>query len=63
VIQTIKADHDQQLLVDLNEVKVRGTVLSVVVSLRAVGSRPSQWVMVNENKSSVGTFDDVDLAQ
>ena len=44
VIQTIKADHDQQLLVDLNEVKVRGAVLSVVVSLRAVGSKPSQWV-------------------
>jgi curli biogenesis system outer membrane secretion channel CsgG len=62
VIQTIKADHDQQLLVDLNEVKVRGAVLSVVVSLRAVGGKPSQWVLVNENKSSVLNYDDGETA-
>jgi hypothetical protein len=62
VIQTIKADHDQQLLVDLNEVKVRGAVLSVVASLRAVGGKPSQWVLVNENKSSVLNYDDGETA-
>ena len=62
VIQTIRADHDQQLLVDLNEVKVRGAVLSVVVSLRAVGSKPSQWVTVNENKSSVLNYDNGETA-
>jgi curli biogenesis system outer membrane secretion channel CsgG len=62
VIQTIKADHDQQLLVDLNDVKVRGAVLSVVVSLRAVGGKPSQWVLVNENKSGVLNYDDGETA-
>jgi curli biogenesis system outer membrane secretion channel CsgG len=57
VIQTIKADHDKQLLIDLNEVKVRGAVLTVVVTLRAVGSQQSQWVLVNENKSGVLSYD------
>jgi curli biogenesis system outer membrane secretion channel CsgG len=57
VIQTIKADHDKQLLVDLNEVKVRGAVLTVIVSLRAVGNKPSQWVLINENKSGVLSYD------
>jgi hypothetical protein len=57
VIQTIKADHDKQLLIDLNEVKVRGAVLTVVVTLRAVGSKQSQWVLVNENKSGILSYD------
>jgi len=57
VIQTIKTDHDKELLVDLNEVKVRGAVLSVVVTLRAVGSKQSKWVLVNENKSGVLSYD------
>jgi curli biogenesis system outer membrane secretion channel CsgG/azurin len=57
VIQTIKADHDKQLLVDLNEVKVRGAVLSVVVTLRQTGNKPSQWVLINENKSGVLSYD------
>jgi curli biogenesis system outer membrane secretion channel CsgG len=37
VIQTIKADQDRALLVDLNEAKVRGATLSVVVTLRHTG--------------------------
>ena len=57
IIQTIKADHDKQLLVDLNEVKVRGAVLTVVVTLRAVGNKQSQWVLVNENKSGILSYD------
>ena len=57
VIQTIKADHDKQLLVDLNEVKVRGAVLTVVVTLRATGSKASQWVLVNESKSGILSYD------
>jgi curli biogenesis system outer membrane secretion channel CsgG len=57
VIQTIKADHDKQLLIDLNEVKVRGAVLTVVVTLRAVGDKQSQWVLVNENKSGILSYD------
>jgi curli biogenesis system outer membrane secretion channel CsgG len=57
VIQTIKSDNDKQLLIDLNEVKVRGAVLTVVVTLRAVGSKQSQWVLVNENKSGILSYD------
>jgi curli biogenesis system outer membrane secretion channel CsgG len=57
VIQTIKADHDKQLLVDLNEVKVRGVVMTVVVTLRAVGGAPSKWVLVNEGRSKVLSYD------
>jgi curli biogenesis system outer membrane secretion channel CsgG len=57
VLQTIKADHDKQLLVDLNEVKVRGAVLTVVVTLRAVGGKPSQWVLVSESRSSILSYD------
>ena len=56
VIQTIKADHDKQLLVDLNEVKVRGAVLTVVVTLRSL-SKQSQWVLINENKSGILSYD------
>jgi len=57
VIQTIKADHDKTLLVDLNEAKVRGATLSVVVTLRHTGTKPSGWVLVNENKSGVMSYD------
>ena len=57
VIQTIKADQDKTLLVDLNEAKVRGATLSVVVTLRHTGTKPSAWVLVNENKSGVMSYD------
>jgi curli biogenesis system outer membrane secretion channel CsgG len=57
VIQTIKADHDKQLLIDLNEVKVRGVIMTVVVTLRATGNKQSNWVLVNENKSGVLSYD------
>jgi curli biogenesis system outer membrane secretion channel CsgG len=57
VIQTIKADQDKALLADLNEAKVRGATLSVVVTLRHTGSKPSAWVLLNENKSGVMNYD------
>jgi curli biogenesis system outer membrane secretion channel CsgG len=57
VLQTIKADHDKELLVDLNEVKARGVVMTVVVTLRFVGSKQSKWVLVNENKSGILSYD------
>ena len=53
VIQTIKADQDKALLADLNEAKVRGATLSVVVTLRHTGSKPSAWVLLNDKKSGV----------
>jgi curli biogenesis system outer membrane secretion channel CsgG len=57
VIQTIKADQDRTLLADLNEARVRGATLSVVVTLRHTGSKPSAWVLLNENKSGVMSYD------
>jgi curli biogenesis system outer membrane secretion channel CsgG len=57
VIQTIKADHDKTLLADLNEARVRGATLSVVVTLRHTGAKPSGWVLLNENKSGVMSYD------
>ena len=57
VIQTIKADQDKTLLADLNEAKVRGATLSVVVTLRHTGSKPSAWVLLNEKKSGVMNYD------
>jgi curli biogenesis system outer membrane secretion channel CsgG len=62
VIQTIKADQDKTLLVDLNEAKVRGATLSVVVTLRHTGSKPSAWVLLNENKSGVMSYDSGETA-
>ena len=57
VLQTITSDQDKQLLVDLNEVKVRGAVLTVVVTLRAIGRKPSQVVYVNDSKSGILSYD------
>jgi curli biogenesis system outer membrane secretion channel CsgG len=57
VIQTIKADQDRALLVDLNEAKVRGATLSVVVTLRHTGGKPSAWVLINDSKSGVMSYD------
>jgi curli biogenesis system outer membrane secretion channel CsgG len=57
VLQTIKADQDRALLVDLNEAKVRGATLSVVVTLRHTGGKPSAWVLINDSKSGVMSYD------
>ena len=63
VIQTIKADQDKALLVDLNEAKVRGATLSVVVTLRHTGSKPSAWVLLNDKKSGVMSYDTGETAE
>jgi curli biogenesis system outer membrane secretion channel CsgG len=63
VIQTIKADQDKALLADLNEVKVRGATLSVVVTLRHTGSKPSAWVLLNDKKSGVMNYDTGETAE
>jgi curli biogenesis system outer membrane secretion channel CsgG len=63
VIQTIKADQDKTLLADLNEAKVRGATLSVVVTLRHTGSKPSAWVLLNEKKSGVMNYDTGETAE
>jgi curli biogenesis system outer membrane secretion channel CsgG len=63
VIQTIKADQDKTLLADLNEAKVRGATLSVVVTLRHTGTKPSAWVLLNEKKSGVMNYDTGETAE
>jgi hypothetical protein len=63
VIQTIKADQDKTLLADLNEAKVRGATLSVVVTLRHTGSKPSAWVLINDKKSGVMSYDTGETAE
>jgi curli biogenesis system outer membrane secretion channel CsgG len=57
VMQTIRADLDKDLLADLNEVKVRGAIVSVTVTLRQVGKKQSHWVLVNESKSGILSYD------
>ena len=57
VVKSIRTDLDKQLVADLNEVKVRGAVLSVVVSLRAVGKKESEQLAVNQGKSGVLNYE------
>ncbi len=58
VIQTVRADLDQDLVADLNEVKLRGSIVSVVVTLRFMGNRKeSEHLLVNQAKSGVLNYD------
>ncbi len=58
VIKTIRADLDKNLVADLNEVKVRGAVVSVVVNLRFTGNqKESEYLSVNQGKSGVLNYD------
>ena len=57
VLQSIRTDFDKLLVADLNEVRVRGAVVSVVVSLRATGSQESAPVAVNQGKSGILNYD------
>ncbi len=58
VIQTIRADLDKELVADLNEVKLRGSIVSVVVTLRFVGNRKeSEFLSVQQGKSGVLNYD------
>jgi curli biogenesis system outer membrane secretion channel CsgG len=58
VLQTIRTDFDKDLILDLNEVKLRGAVLSVVVTLRLVGSKKeSNHVAVSKPASNVLNYD------
>jgi curli biogenesis system outer membrane secretion channel CsgG len=57
VLKSIRLDLDRQVVADLNEARVRGAVLSVVVSLREVGKRQSKHIYVNDSKSGVLDYD------
>jgi hypothetical protein len=58
VIQTVRADLDKDLVADLNEVKLRGSIVSVVVTLRFVSNRKeSEYLAVNQTKSGILNYD------
>ncbi len=58
VLQTIRTDFDRDLVLDLNEVKRRGAILSVVVTLRLVGTKQeSNQVAVSQPASNVLNYD------
>jgi len=57
VLKSIRTDLDKQVVADLNEVKLRGQVLSVVLSLRSVAKQQSEYLHVNTGKSAVLNYD------
>ncbi|MGH7264408.1 MAG: hypothetical protein ACREMB_06065, partial [Candidatus Rokuibacteriota bacterium] len=57
VLKSIRTDMDKQVIADLNEVKVRGAIVSVVVSLRSVGKTPSQHLYLNTDRSGILNYD------
>jgi curli biogenesis system outer membrane secretion channel CsgG len=58
VIQTIRSDRDRELLVDLNEVKVRGAIVVVGLTLRMTGSKKeSEHFSVSQSASKVVNYD------
>ena len=56
-LKSIRTDLDKQVVADLNEVKVRGQVLSVVVTLRGVGEGNHPTLSVAKDRSSIMHYD------
>jgi hypothetical protein len=64
VLKSIRADLDRDVVVDLNEVKSRGAILSVVVTLRYTGSKKeSQSLSLDRNKSTIMNYDSGESAE
>src|SRR5262249_54677681 len=55
--ESIRTDLDKQVVADLNEAKVRGQVLSVVVTLRGVGDGNHPTLNVVKDRSSIMNYD------
>jgi curli biogenesis system outer membrane secretion channel CsgG len=62
VLKTIRADLDKSVVADLNEIKVRGAVVSVVVSIRSTGQKQSEHLSVNQSKSGILSYDSGETA-
>jgi hypothetical protein len=62
VLKTIRADLDKSLVADLNEIKVRGAVVSVVVSIRSTGQKQSEHLSLNQAKSGILSYDSGETA-
>ena len=57
VLKSVRTDLDKQVVADLNEVTRRGVVLSVVVTLRGVGSGSHPHLILNKEKSHILNYD------
>jgi curli biogenesis system outer membrane secretion channel CsgG len=57
VLKSVRTDLDKQVVADLNEVTRRGVVLSVVITLRGVGSGSHPHLILNKEKSHVLNYD------
>jgi curli biogenesis system outer membrane secretion channel CsgG len=57
VLKSIRTDLDKQVVADLNEVKVRGAVVSVVVTLRNTLGKESTYINLNQGKSGILNYD------
>jgi hypothetical protein len=57
VLKSIRLDLDKQVVADLNEVRVRGQILSVVVTLRGVGAGNHPTLSINKDKSGILNYD------
>jgi curli biogenesis system outer membrane secretion channel CsgG len=58
VLKSIRSDLDKQVVADLNEVKLRGAVVSVIVSLRYAGNKKeSEYLSLNQTKSAILNYD------
>ncbi|HZS31981.1 MAG TPA: CsgG/HfaB family protein [Methylomirabilota bacterium] len=57
VLKSIRADLERDVVVDLNEVKQRGAILSVVVTLRYAGNKKeSEYLGLNKDKSGIMNY-------
>ena len=58
VLKSVRADLDRDVVMDLNEVKARGAILSVVVTLRYAGNKKeSNFVGLHSEKSAIMNYD------
>ncbi len=63
VIKSIRADLDREVIADLNEVKVRGSIVSVIVSLRFVGDKSSKHISLHNSQSAILNYDTGETAK
>jgi curli biogenesis system outer membrane secretion channel CsgG len=62
VVKSIRGDLDKELIADLNEVKLRGAIVTVVVTLRATGQKQSEYLVISQQKSGILSYDSGDTA-
>jgi curli biogenesis system outer membrane secretion channel CsgG len=64
VLKSVRADLDRDVVIDLNEVKGRGAILSVVVTLRYTGGKKeSEFLSLHREKSAIMNYDTGESAE